>query len=488
MELIARIDAWGRRAPERVAYRSGGRALTWGALARDAGRLAAALARELPAGRAPVAVVGHKEPEMLVAFLGVLKTGRPYVPIDAVSPSQRNERILQAAGAALVLTPKGVAARLADAPGASAKPVALGPDDPWYIIFTSGSSGDPKGVVITSGCLCAFLDWLLAEHTFAPGAETFLNQAPFSFDLSVMDLYASLLSGGTLVSLTKQEIVEPKRLFAALAGSGTTVWVSTPTFAQLCLAEPTFRASLLPAVRRFLFCGETLAPAVVDALLRRFPAAEVWNTYGPTEATVATTSVRLDRAALERWSPLPVGRPRPGSRVQVLRADGRAAPDGERGEIVIAGPNVSPGYLGRPDLTAQAFFTDGGEQAYRTGDRGHFEEGLLFFDGRADNQIKLHGYRIELGDVEANLCALPGVRDAAVLAVPREGPPESLAAFVILARPPEATEFETARALRRELGRRLPAYMVPRAIHVLEAFPRTDNGKTDRRRLAERLG
>jgi D-alanine--poly(phosphoribitol) ligase subunit 1 len=226
---------------------------------------------------------------------------------------------------------------------------------------------------------------------------------------------------------------------------------------------------------------------VAARLLDRFPGAEVWNTYGPTEATVATTSIRVDRGLLERYSPLPIGYPMAGTRVVVLDPDGREAAPGERGEIAIAGPNVSPGYLGRPDLTERAFFELDGLPAYRTGDWGRARDGLLFCEGRMDNQIKLHGHRIELGDVEANLRSLPGVRDAVVLPVVRRDRVDSLAAFVILAERAAGSDFEQANALRARLAERVPVYMLPRKFLFREAFPMTANGKADRRSLAEAL-
>jgi D-alanine--poly(phosphoribitol) ligase subunit 1 len=176
-----------------------------------------------------------------------------------------------------------------------------------------------------------------------------------------------------------------------------------------------------------------------------------------------------------------------GTNIFLIDEAGRPVESSESGEIVICGPNVSPGYLGRPDLTEQAFFTYDGRQAYRTGDCGHFQEGMLFFEGRNDNRIKLHGYRIELGDVEANLQALPEIRDAVVIPVMKRGQPDSLAAFVILREPQRGTDSEVARMLREGLAERVPSYMLPRKFRFLDAFPMTMNGKVDRRRLAESL-
>ena len=177
----------------------------------------------------------------------------------------------------------------------------------------------------------------------------------------------------------------------------------------------------------------------------------------------------------------------PASRVVVVDEDGQPVAPGERGEIVIAGPHVSRGYLGTHDLNAEAFYELAGMRAYRTGDRGHYQDGLLFCDGRIDSQIKLHAYRVELGDVEANMQALPGVREAVVLPVLKQGRAQSLAAFVILTERPPGSDFEVSRMLRAQLAERLPAYMLPRQFFFLEAFPMTANGKVDRRQLATLL-
>ncbi len=483
MHLLDRIDHWAQATPDRLAHRSNDRSLTYRELIDRANVLAAWIETEYAGDRSPVAVHGHKEPEMLIAFLAAVKSGRPYVPIDYSIPAQRVERIIANSGAKLVLTPERVAELAAETRSATLRRVEA--QDPFYILFTSGSTGEPKGVVITLANLTHFVDWMLAEQRFTEAGETFLNQAPFSFDLSVMDLYPSLVSGGTLFSITKDHVANLKRLYEAFAVSGVSAWVSTPSFAQMCLIEKTFAQPMLPALRRFLFCGETLAPETASQLIERFPEAEVWNTYGPTEATVATTSIRVDRAVIAAHSPLPVGASMPGTRVVILDEKGERAPEGERGEIVIAGPNVSPGYLGRPDLTAKAFFVYDGAPAYRTGDWGRERETQLFFEGRMDSQVKVNGYRIELGDLEANLRALPEIADAVVLPVMKQGRIDSLAAIVVLAGEKTGADFAITAGLKAKLGERLPAYMVPRKFLYLEAFPMTANGKADRRKLAE---
>jgi D-alanine--poly(phosphoribitol) ligase subunit 1 len=328
---------------------------------------------------------------------------------------------------------------------------------------------------------------MLAEQQFNERAEVFLNQAPFSFDLSVMDLYCSLVTGGTLFSISRDLIENPKKLYRALATSAVTTWVSTPSFALMCLVEDKFAEAMLPRVRRFLFCGETLAPQTAAQLVARFPQARVWNMYGPTEATVATTSIHVDAAILEKYSPLPVGRVMPGTKIFIVDENGAELPANGRGEIIITGPNVSPGYAGRSDLTARAFCEYRGLRAYKTGDLGCFRDSLLFFEGRIDEQIKLSGYRIELGDVEANLRALPIVRDAVVIPVIKSGAARSLTAFVTLLARNETSDFKLAHNLRSLLSERLPVYMLPRKFIFLDTFPMTANGKVDRAGLARSL-
>jgi D-alanine--poly(phosphoribitol) ligase subunit 1 len=485
VNLIQRIDHWAATAPEAIAHVSGDRTLTYSELRKSSGGLASYLTKRFGDDRRPIAVLGHREPEMLIAFLGAVKSGRPYVPIDTALPQVRIDQILANSSAALTLTPDQVRRFSIDGPRDPTMPAAK--NDPFYILFTSGSTGEPKGVIITLGCLEHFINWMLAEQQFSKGAEVFLNQAPFSFDLSVMDLYCSLATGGTLFSISRDLIENPKKLYSALASSGVTTWVSTPSFAQMCLVEDKFAEAMLPRVRRFLFCGETLAPQTAAQLLARFPQAQVWNMYGPTEATVATTSLLIDAWILEKYSRLPVGRVMPGTRIVIVDENGGELSANERGEIIIAGPNVSPGYAGRPDLTGRAFFEFRDQRAYKTGDLGRFRDNLLFFEGRIDEQIKLSGYRIELGDVEVNLRALPTVRDAVVIPVVKSGAAQSLTAFVTLTTRKETSDFQLAHDLRRQLAERLPAYMLPRKFIFLDVFPMTANGKVDRAALAKSL-
>jgi D-alanine--poly(phosphoribitol) ligase subunit 1 len=387
--------------------------------------------------------------------------------------------------AGVLLTPEKVATIPVSTPYDSSSRVQ--DRDPFYILFTSGSTGEPKGVVITLQNLNHYLSWMRGDHAFQIGGEVFLNHAPFTFDLSVHDIYLGLTTGGTIFSLTKETATDLRKLFVALRESGATQWMSTPSFAQMCMIEKGFNHSMLPQMRRFFFCGETLAPETAAQMLERFAAAEILNTYGPTEATVAVTSVPVTRELLAQYNPLPIGRVMPGTEILIRGENGQPVAPGERGEIVIAGPNVSPGYLRRPDLTEKVFAPHGTTRSYRTGDWGRDRGGLVFCEGRMDNQIKLHGHRIELGDMESNLRALEEVADAVVLPVKKEDRVESVAAFVVLSGPKQGSDFEQAAKLKTKLGEKVPPYMVPRKFIFLESFPMNSNGKADRKKLAETL-
>ena len=396
----------------------------------------------------------------------------------------------------------------------------------WYIIFTSGSTGTPKGVQISADCLEHFLDWSVGlakredcvpedadrnvtedrenpenrknpenpekSESMDPGRSgmVFLNQAPFSFDLSVMDLYTSLALGGTLWCLDKKVQGDYTSLMDSLEKSGANVWVSTPSFAQMCLSERTFDRNRMPALRTFLFCGETLDNRTALKLMERFPDAAVYNTYGPTESTVAVTGVRITKEMAQAGEPLPVGTAKSGTLLRIQDPEGKLLPDGESGEIIIIGDTVSTGYYQQKELSEKAFFCvpgkDGtGLRAYRTGDKGFLQAGMLHYRGRIDFQVKLHGYRIELEDIENNIRNIPGVAQAVVLPNERGGKVSSLTAYVTLDTEdvqlqsvPELPAF-----LKEQLSHLVPAYMVPKKWEVLDEIPVTPNGKADRKAL-----
>lgn len=503
-DFLEKIKQHSESDPDGVFYEysiPGGecKKLTWKELWDRAEGLAAYLDGKLKTDT-PVVVYGHKDPMMIVCFLGSLLSGRGYCPVDTSVPSDRVKGIIENLKPEIILSPcdeegpEGCVTleEITRITSETSKGVpadkAISGNDVCYIIYTSGSTGTPKGVQITGDCLDNFIHWAMGLGAGVAEGEkpVFLNQAPFSFDLSVMDLYMCLYSGGTLHVLPKKVQADIGLLMDSLASSGAGIWVSTPSFAEVCLSDKRFSQELLPEMKRFLFCGETLPPVVVKRLRERFPKAEVINTYGPTESTVAITDVTVTDEVCGEYDPLPVGRIKPGSELRIRGENGEDLPEGESGEIIILGDTVSIGYRNLPGQSAKAFFEENGVRGYRTGDKGYLRDGLLFYQGRIDLQIKLHGYRIELEDIENNLMKLTGVEKATVIPNEKDGKIVSLTACIIPEKMPESA-FKAGQELRAEAKSFLPDYMIPKKFLFFEELPMTGNGKTDRRALLASL-
>ena len=510
MELLKRLEKYSVERLEAVAFKNAytDETITYSQLWNYSDKIAAKISTTLENDKKPVVVYGHKHPLMLAVFLACVKTGHPYCPVDISMPTERLKDIVEASETELLIaleetevtatikwTMEDVQiAVVGEAQNVPTEETYVSADDVYYIIFTSGSTGKPKGVMITADCLDNYLYWMeeIVTRNGHKGDFTYLNQAPFSFDLSVMDTYTSLFMGGTIWSMEKRVQEDMGLMHSKLATSGLGVWVSTPSFMNVCLLNKEFNEQMLPEMKIFLFCGEVLTNKTARELQKRFPNAQVINTYGPTESTVAVTEVVINDEMATSEHPLSIGYDKPGTTIFIM--DDKYAypgkPEGEKGEIVIAGNTVAKGYLNQPELTADKFFklqTPEGEMwAYKTGDEGYKQDELLYYCGRMDFQIKLNGYRIELGDIESNILEMDDVTYCVVLPIEKRGEVKGLAAFVTLDHPVE-DEFEYSQSVRKYISEKLPHYMVPKKCIVLEEMPMTNNGKADRRALKEML-
>lgn len=496
------------RCPERRAFfnsRGGeGSSITFGELSALSDNLAAALAEKAPAGK-PVVVYGHKSPLMLVSFLAAVKAGLTYAPVDIAYPADRVSDILAQLDRPLVLS-------LADGPFVGDAALAgevwdeaevraacavaseadrsrwIADETPFYLLFTSGSTGRPKGVQMPSRCVDAFMDYFSRLFPSREDGVSF-NRVPYTFDVSLFDIIGALPFGYTLFSLESEHEQSMRDTFEALRESGMTAWISTPSFAEMCLADPSFNAQLLPRLDAIILCGEVLRNATALKLLDRFPDATLYNTYGPTE-TQAVTDIVVDCALATDVNPLPVGYLTSSGGARILDLEtGEELGAGQVGEIYLFGDTVSAGYYGRSDLTEAAFSvveegTGLGQRCYKTGDKGYLDEqGRLFCLGRLDFQVKLNGFRVELADVEQALVRLPEVGEAVVLPVERDGKVSHLAAHVRLLDGGEG-DRETTRALKAALKQLVPEYMVPKKFVYHDEFALNVNGKIDRKALA----
>lgn len=411
----------------------------------------------------PIVLYGHQQAEFAAAIYSCLLHNIPYIPVDCIYPQERLNEICQLASAPYYYD---VATRQFMATGVTEQ--ALVEQDLAYIMFTSGSTGKPKGVQIGRESLWHFMKWVRQDFSL-PEVPVLMNHAVFSFDLSLIPLLANLATGGHIVLNAKEDIAAENWL-DRLKGNGVSVWVSTPSFAYQRLLSPQFSSDYLPELRVFVFIGEVLNKALVKQLRRRFPHAKILNSYGPTEATIATTVIDITDDILHSENDLlPIGVMMPDSRMEIT-ADG---------ELIIWGKNVMRGYLGLARENAEKLLHRESEmfRGYRTGDLGYENvDGLLYCQGRNDSQIKLNGYRIEINEIENRLLAMSDISEVVVLPLMKSGGGVlRIAAFCVTHLTPEA--------IKTSLSKVIPHYMVPSQIIIKDALPLNPNGKIDRKLL-----
>ncbi|MEU7469472.1 amino acid adenylation domain-containing protein, partial [Streptomyces sp. NPDC044984] len=496
------VAAQAARTPDAVAVTARGTSLTYGELVGRAARLAGVLAGHGVGPEDRVALALPRSVDLVTGVLACLRAGAAYLPLDLSHPAERLELMVAEARPAVVLTTAELAGRVprgprrvlidgpwdaapadartgADAPaagGVAAPPVTVHGSAAAYVVFTSGSTGRPKGVVVPrAGLANLLLD--MAGRTGLGGGDRLLAVTTLGFDIANLELLAPLVAGAAVVVAGPDETRDPARLRRLLSAEGVSVMQATPSLWQAVSAEV---APVLGGVR-VLVGGEALPAALARELVAS--AASVTNVYGPTETTVWSTAADLSAEDAEAAT-VTVGRPIAGTAVYVLDGAARPAPPGVVGELYIAGAGLARGYAGRPGLTAERFVADPfgapGTRMYRTGDLVRWtRDGRLAYVGRADQQVKVRGHRVEPGEIEAVLARQPGVDRAAV--VLREDTPgrRQLTAYLVPGTEPVADGPELAEALARHL----PPYMVPAAFITLPELPLTANGKLDRAAL-----
>ncbi|WP_152249856.1 non-ribosomal peptide synthetase, partial [Xanthomonas maliensis] len=488
--LHQQIAAQAQRTPDAIAVIDGQTELSYAALDTRANQLAHHL---IGVGVTPERVVAICLPRgsaQVIALLAILKAGAAYLPLDIEAPAARLHAMVADAGAQVVIADRQAATLFGPCKDLrqvcmdeESVPWACGPahapdvpslhlQHPAYVIYTSGSTGRPKGVVIPHHALAAFFGALQTQLPLTPH-DRLLAVTTLGFDIAGLELFAPLVHGACVV-IAAPDLRDPAEWMQLLAAQRISVLQATPTFWQLLL-----NAGWQSTPNMRLLCGGEALPQDLAQRLRA-GGGQLWNLYGPTEATIWASAhpVRSSDAG----SIVPLGRPLPDTRLQVLDAHGRLSPIGVAGELVIAGPQLARGYLGRPDLTAErfvpdAFATQPGQRRYRSGDLARWRaDGVLAYLGRSDQQIKLRGFRIEPGEIEAALRSCDGIREAAVVAR-ADGDDRRLIAYLV------GGQVPSAERLRAVLSTRLPEYMLPSAYMQLDALPLTANGKLDRRSL-----
>jgi len=513
------LRASAERFPDRVAVQAGELSLTYSELDAASDRLAETLQAHGVARGDRVGLFLPKSVEAVVALYGAMKAGAAYVPIDPHAPVHRGAIVAaDCTVKAMVATPGRAIEMLtalaerghrpaltvvvggggpdADLPGASmawleateteraAPRVAVGERDLAYILYTSGSTGVPKGVMLSHRNALAFVEWC-AERIGVGPEDRLSNHAPLHFDLSVFDLYVAALGGAAVVLVPEEVAYLGGSLVEFIRGQAITVWYSVPS-ALMLITKAIRDRSALAGLRTVVFAGEVYPTQRLRELQALVPGVDLWNLYGPTETNVCTYHRIGELPDDDR--PIPIGRSCEGTDAFVVTAEGGPGTVGEEGELFVDGPTVMQGYWGRPDRTAEVLVRhplspEREAPVYRTGDLVRLRtDGEFDFLGRRDHQIKSRGYRIELGEIEAAINAHPEVEESVAVAVPHGEWGTAVVAYVVIRT--GATGLGE-RALQRHVASRLPRYMVPMRVEVVESLPRTSTGKIDRTRLRE---
>ncbi len=496
-ELFAEQAA---RTPDAAAVACGSATLTYAELDHRSDVLARALRERGVRPETAVGLCVERSAEMVAAVLGILRAGGVFVPLDPHGPAERLAFMLEDSGARLLLTDGAAGDRLAGFAGETlwldgaegeheddaeegARRHSPSPDHLAYVIYTSGSTGTPKGVAVTHGALASTL--LTARDAFglAPG-DVMPSVASFAFDIWLFEALLPLLSGGSVRVVPRERVMDVPALVQEIEGA--TTLHAVPALMRQLVSEVSAARGTLPGLRRAFVGGDAVPPELAGAMRAAFPGAEVRVLYGPTEGTIICAAHLMTGG--EAAGRHPLGRPLGNVPLYVLDGAGEPAPLGVPGELCIGGAAVARGYLGRVELTADRFVPDpfageAGGRMYRTGDRARWgADGVLEFLGRIDQQVKVRGFRIEPGEVEAQLAAHPGVSEAVVVVredsasgVPGE---KRLVGYVV-----PSGEGVRVEELREHLRARLPEHMVPSAVVVLVELPLSPNGKVDRRAL-----
>jgi amino acid adenylation domain-containing protein len=511
--------------PNATAIVMGTETMTYGQLESSSNQLAHLLRQSGCKKGDRVCILMPKSPAAIVSMIGILKAGCMHVPIDSATPAARIRHIFDSCenrwilGASRVtplldelladdalrarssvgwldsLAPSGTnftaaftRADLEAAPEGAA-PQQGTAEDGSHILFTSGSTGVPKGVVITHSNVAAFVAWAL-KHYGIDHTDRFSGHTPFHFDLSTFDIFGTITAGAQLHLVPTETALLPPKLAEFVRDSELTQWFSVPSVLNYLAKFNAVRENDFPSLRRVLWCGEVLPTPALIYWMERLPKVRFSNLYGPTEATIASSYYDVTVRPADPKAAIPIGKPCEGEQLLVLDEKLQPVPAREIGDLYISGAGLSPGYWRDPQKTAAAFLSDPHNGApsgrlYRTGDLAwRDEDGLVFFVGRADTQIKVRGYRIELGEIETALNSMGKLQECAVVAIPTDNFGGWMICCAYVVRPDDDVSLGD---LRDHLKKLVPNYMFPARWMPFDALPKNANGKVDRPLLKERF-
>ena len=517
------VTQQAQRRPDATALVFGQQQMSYAELDRHSSQLAHLLHSNSSRRGDRVCFLMPKSPAAIVSMIGILKADCLHVPIDPASPASRIARIFDACENRWLLAAGGVSGLLDEllAEDRFRQRLAIGwmepepaagknfqtefswndlssfagdppatqnhPEDPAHILFTSGSTGVPKGVPITHANVQHFVAWAV-KYFGMTNTDRNSGHPPLHFDLSQFDIFGSFASGAELHLVPAELNLLPNKLAEFIRVSGLTQWFSVPSTLHYMAKFDVVAQGDFPALKRLLWCGGVFPTPALIHWMKRLPKVQFTNLYGPTETTIASSYYTVPGVPADERAPIPIGTPCDGEELLTLDEALRPVPKGDIADLYISGVGLSPGYWRDAEKTAAAFKSlptpgDLNRRVYKTGDLARIgEDGLVYFVGRADTQIKSRGYRIELGEIEAAANALPGLKECAIVAIPTEGFEGML---ICCAYVPKNGSDVTAASMRKKLTNALPGYMLPSKWMEFEQLPKNANGKIDRPRLRD---
>lgn len=478
--------------PDKIAIAGSDTDLTWHDLAEKCHQLQLIFKKlQIPVGH-PVVIYGHKEALFPVAMIACMQANIPYIPIDKIYPIERVKKIVDSTGSQIIINCSNQTIDISvpvcinhqlhietnQTPNYIHSIYGNTADPLRYIMFTSGSTGEPKGVLIAKSSLLTFVEWAAQDFRFT-AHDVFMNQAPFTFDVSLCDVLNAFMRGATLV-LTANDIVKNQNLFLQrIKQYQCSVWTSTPSFAFLFLRHLNFNSAYLSHLKSFLFMGEPLPNRTGVLLKKAFEEISILNAYGPTEATIVTTLLEITDDILQKYPLIPIGKPMPTSQLLIEKIN----ENDTEGEIIIVGNHVADGYFKDEQLSSKKFVAYNNTKGFKTGDLGYYQDDLLFCIGRNDDQVKMNGFRIELNEISTQILKHNNVDDAICVGLSRNNEVKKIIAFIILKQ--NELKTESIYEIKLSIEKSLPYYMMPGDFVTLENFPVGTSHKVDKKKLTE---